>query len=104
MCIILMPKNIEFNNLFLYCLNGIKLTSHTMKIWEGVLEARFRREVRIDEQQCGFMPRKSRSLVLALSFSVFGGLEKANDRLARGTVVLYKRVSGKEVCEGGAGQ
>ena len=36
---------------------GIKLMSHTMKIWERV-EARLRQEVEICEQY-GFMPRKS---------------------------------------------
>ena len=37
---------------------GIKLVSHTMKLWEIVVEARLRREVTISEQQYGFMPRK----------------------------------------------
>ena len=36
---------------------GIKLMSHTMKIWERVVEARLRQEVDICEQQYGFMPR-----------------------------------------------
>ncbi|KAK2921479.1 hypothetical protein Q8A73_000964 [Channa argus] len=38
---------------------GIKLISHTMKLWERVVEARLRAEVSICEQQYGFMPRKS---------------------------------------------
>uniref|UniRef100_A0A3B3DF61 C-type lectin domain-containing protein n=1 Tax=Oryzias melastigma TaxID=30732 RepID=A0A3B3DF61_ORYME len=38
---------------------GIKLMSHTMKVWERVVEARLRAEVNICEQQYGFMPRKS---------------------------------------------
>ncbi|KAK3510598.1 hypothetical protein QTP70_011788 [Hemibagrus guttatus] len=38
---------------------GIKLMSHTMKVWERVLEARLRKVVEICEQQYGFMPRKS---------------------------------------------
>ena len=33
--------------------------SHTMKIWERVIEARLKQEVEICEQQYGFMPRKS---------------------------------------------
>ncbi|WP_139267336.1 hypothetical protein, partial [Escherichia coli] len=37
---------------------GIKLMSHTMKLWERVVEARLRSEVSICEQQYGFMPRK----------------------------------------------
>ena len=36
---------------------GNKLISHTMKLWERVVEVRLRRdEVTISEQQCGFMP------------------------------------------------
>ena len=44
----------SFNNY-----RGIKLMSHTMKIWERVVEARLRQEGEICEQQYGFMPRKS---------------------------------------------
>ena len=43
---------------------GIKLISHTMKLWERVVEARLRREVTISEQQYGFMPRKSATDVM----------------------------------------
>ena len=38
---------------------GIKLISHSMKIWERVVEARLRSQVTISEQQYGFMPGKS---------------------------------------------
>ena len=38
---------------------GIKLMSHTMKLWERVKEARIRKEVTIAEQQFGFMPGRS---------------------------------------------
>lgn len=38
---------------------GIKLISHAMKIWERVVEARLRGEVRICEEQFGFMPGRS---------------------------------------------
>ena len=38
---------------------GIKLISHTIKLWERVVEARLRREVTFGEQEYGFMPRKS---------------------------------------------
>ena len=43
------------------CVNyrGIKLMSHTMKLWERVVEARLRQEVVIGDQQFGFMPRRS---------------------------------------------
>ena len=36
----------------------LKLMSHTMMLWERVVEARLRAEVSICEQQCGFMPKK----------------------------------------------
>ncbi|XP_049369420.1 uncharacterized protein LOC125834308 [Solanum verrucosum] len=38
---------------------GIKLLSHTMKIWERVVEIRVRRGVSISENQFGFMPGRS---------------------------------------------
>ena len=34
---------------------GIKLMSHTMKIWERIIEARLRDSVEISKQQYGFM-------------------------------------------------
>ena len=37
---------------------GIKLMSHTMKIWERIIEARLRDKVEISKQQNGFMPEK----------------------------------------------
>ena len=33
--------------------------SHSMKLWERVIEARIRKEVMIGEQQFGFMPKRS---------------------------------------------
>ena len=36
----------------------IKLMSHTMKIWERIIEARLRDRVEISKQQYGFMPGK----------------------------------------------
>ena len=38
---------------------GIKLISHSMKLWERVVEARMGYKVKICEQQFGFMPGKS---------------------------------------------
>ena len=38
---------------------GIKLLSHTMKIWERVVELRLRRIVTISENQFDFMPGRS---------------------------------------------
>ncbi|GJY90157.1 retrovirus-related pol polyprotein LINE-1, partial [Tanacetum coccineum] len=38
---------------------GIKLLSHTMKLWERVIERRLRRETSVSENQFGFMPGRS---------------------------------------------
>ena len=38
---------------------GIKLMSHTMKLWEKVIERRLRNENRISKNQFGFMPGRS---------------------------------------------
>ncbi|KAM1556818.1 hypothetical protein ACFX10_040308 [Malus domestica] len=43
------------------CMNyrGIKLMSHTMKLWERVIEHRLRQETRVSDNQFGFMPGRS---------------------------------------------
>ncbi|XP_056695017.1 uncharacterized protein [Spinacia oleracea] len=38
---------------------GIKLMSHTVKLWERIIEQRLRRIVKISENQFGFMPGRS---------------------------------------------
>ncbi|GJZ43869.1 retrovirus-related pol polyprotein LINE-1 [Tanacetum coccineum] len=43
---------------------GIKLLSHTMKLWERVIERRMQRETMVSENQFGFMP--GRSLIKAI--------------------------------------
>ena len=37
---------------------GIKLMSHTMKVWERIIETRLRDRVEISKEQYGFMPGK----------------------------------------------
>ncbi|CAH9116420.1 unnamed protein product [Cuscuta europaea] len=43
---------------------GIKLMSHTMKLWERVVEQRLRKNVKISENQFGFMPGRSTTEVI----------------------------------------
>ena len=35
---------------------GVKLMSHTMKIWERIIDRRLREETTIGDEQFGFMP------------------------------------------------
>ncbi|XP_075091671.1 uncharacterized protein LOC107763843 [Nicotiana tabacum] len=46
---------------------GIKQVSHTMKVWERVVERRVRRSVSISENQFGFMPGRSTTEAIHLA-------------------------------------
>ncbi|KAK3518224.1 hypothetical protein QTP70_033929, partial [Hemibagrus guttatus] len=84
------------------------LMSHTMKLWERVVEARLRKVVEICEQQYGFMPRKSTTdTIFALRIlmekyrdgqrelhCVFVDLEKVYDRVPREELWYCMRKSG----------
>ena len=87
---------------------GIKLMSHTMKVWERIIETRLRDRVEIKKQQYGFMPGKGTTdAMFALRIlmakyregqrelhCVFVDLEKAYDRVAREELWYCMRKSG----------
>lgn len=87
---------------------GIKLISHTMKIYERTIEQRIRNESEISEEQFGFIPGKGTvDLIFALTQTmekyterqkelhlVFIDLEKAYDRVPRKEVWRCMREKG----------
>nr|GFA31132.1 hypothetical protein [Tanacetum cinerariifolium] len=56
---------------------GIKLLSHTIKLWERVIERMLRRETRVSENQFGFIPGRSTTEAIHLLRSL---MEKYRER------------------------
>ncbi|HEX4920193.1 MAG TPA: reverse transcriptase family protein, partial [Candidatus Bathyarchaeia archaeon] len=56
---------------------GIKLLSHTMKLWERVIETRLRRVTKVAENQFGFMPGRSSMEAIHITRSL---MEKYRER------------------------
>ena len=87
---------------------GIKLISHTMKLWERIVEKRLRSDLKFSNQQYGFMPGKNTTDALfALRVlmekyregqkelhCVFVDLENAYDKVPREEVWYCMRKSG----------
>ncbi|GJT00728.1 NHL repeat-containing protein [Tanacetum coccineum] len=61
----------------LHICGASKLLSHTMKLWERVIERRVRRETRVSKNQFGFMPGRSTTEAIHLIRSL---MEKYRER------------------------
>ena len=54
------------NSYYFFNYRGIKLMSHTMKLWERVIEHRLRKVTNVTQNQFGFMPGRSTMEVIFL--------------------------------------
>ena len=92
---------------------GIKLMSHTMKVWERIIETRLRDRVEISKQQYGFMPgkgttchvcfknvdRKVRGRSKRATLCIRGPRESLRQGSTRRAVVLHEKIrNSRKVC------
>ena len=62
------------------------LMSHTMKVWERIIEAKLRDRVEISKQQYGFMPGKRTTDAM---FVLRMLMEKVQGRSKRATLCIH---------------
>ena len=86
----------------------MKLMSHTMNVWERIIEARLKNRVEISKQQYGFMPgKRTTDVMFAIRMLmekyregqrelhyVFVDLKKAYDRVSHEELWYCMRKSG----------
>ena len=66
---------------------GVKLMSHTMKVWERIIETRLRDRVEISKQQYGFMPARKGNHRCLVCFKNVNG--KIQGRSKRATLCIH---------------
>ena len=66
---------------------GIKLMSHTMKMWERVVDGRIRQKVQLSQQQYCFMPGKSTMDAIFALKNDDGKVQRGADRI---TLCVYR--------------
>ena len=66
---------------------GLKLHSHTMKLWERVIEKRIRQEAGIREHQFGFMPGRSTTEAIHVLRRL---MEKYREKKKRSAYGVYR--------------
>ena len=69
---------------------GIKLMSHTMKIWERIIECRLREMVYIGEEQFGFMPGRSTTDAIFALRQLIEKYREGQRNLQRGIYAFFQ--------------
>ena len=72
---------------------GIKMISHTMKIWERIIDRRLREETSIGEEQFGFMPGRGTTDVIFAARQLIEKHREMQKELHMVFIDLYKAFS-----------